>query len=253
MPQSPARTASADTRPADVPASPGRRRRYGRRSAGRVVAVVGLLLVGALLSMLSAVSAQAHDALLRTDPADGSTLAVMPAQVELTFSGQILALGAKVRVAGPDGDVADGAPEVDGNTVIQAIAAGAPAGRYTVTWKVASGDGHTTSDDFGFTVRAAKVTTSAGGPTSSSAESSGAETAATVDAGTTSGSGTAGADTAGTDPAGADPAAQGTQPSTQDPVDGSPVLLIVVLAVTFAVIGGAVYLFVLAPARTDRR
>ncbi len=57
------------------------------------------------------------------------------------------------------------------DTVRQALAPGAPAGAYTVSWRVTSADGHPISDTFTFTARAASTATAA--PSASAAGASG--------------------------------------------------------------------------------
>lgn len=111
--------------------------------------VVTLLLVLGLAMLLPGV-AHAHDVLEATSPADGTTVAALPDSVELTFSDTPLAIGSQVVVRGPSGDVADGTPTIDGRVVTQRIVAAAPAGDYTVTYRVTSSDGHPISGTFGF-------------------------------------------------------------------------------------------------------
>lgn len=97
-------------------------------------------------------AASAHDELLSTDPADGAT-ASSPAQVTLTFSGQIAQVGATVVVTDGDGaSVVEGEPVAEGTEVVQALAADLAPGAYDVVWRVTSQDGHPISGTFGFTV-----------------------------------------------------------------------------------------------------
>ena len=91
-----------------------------------VALVVGALLVGALTLVNG--PAQAHDELVSTNPADRATVAVMPAQIVLTFAEAAEKVGSQVIVKGPGGDVAVGAPVFSGVTVTQAVQPGAPAG-----------------------------------------------------------------------------------------------------------------------------
>src|SRR5215211_5427577 len=65
-----------------------------------------------------------------------------------------LALGTRIVVTGPSGQVQSGRPEFD-NRVGQALQPGAPAGSYEVIWRVSSDDGHPVSGRLSFTVRAA--------------------------------------------------------------------------------------------------
>ncbi len=119
--------------------------------------VAALVALAALL--LSAGPAQAHATLLDTDPADGSTLAAPPTQVVLTFSEELLAGTAQVRLTGPTGDLTATATEV-GREVSAALPADLGAGRYSLLWRVTSADGHPISGTTTFTVASAAPTTS---------------------------------------------------------------------------------------------
>jgi methionine-rich copper-binding protein CopC len=99
-------------------------------------------------------SASAHSQLERTDPADGSQVAVLPDKITLTFNQNVLGIGDVLQVTGPAGSVSAGAPSVVDNQVIQAIQPGSAAGAYTVLWRVTSADGHPISGQFGFTAAA---------------------------------------------------------------------------------------------------
>jgi copper resistance protein C len=133
----------------------------------------GAAVAAGLVLALAAAPAYAHDELKSSNPADGATLAQPPAQVVLTFTEAPVALGVQVVVTGPKGPVAAGAPRLDGVDVVQDVQPQAPAGRYTVEWRVASDDGHLVSGTFGFTAQAA-----AAGGTPSAAEASASATAA---------------------------------------------------------------------------
>src|SRR3954454_16337563 len=107
-----------------------------------------LIALGLLLAAPTA--AFAHDVLERTNPGDGTTVTRLPAAVTLTFAEEPVALGTQVVVSGPSGDVSSGAPTLDGRDVTQAISPSAPAGDYTVTYRVTSDDGHPVSGTFSF-------------------------------------------------------------------------------------------------------
>lgn len=127
----------------------------------------GVLL--ALALSLVAAPAYAHDALESTNPADGQTLAQAPSAIVLTFEEPPVALGAQVVVTGPSGPVSSGAPHLDGSVVTEDVQPGAPAGRYTVEWRVTSDDGHPVSGTFGFTAQAAAAGTPSAVPASPTA------------------------------------------------------------------------------------
>jgi len=107
-----------------------------------------LLALGLLVMVPSA--AFAHDVLERTNPADGTTVTHLPSSVVLTFSEAPLTIGAQVVVTGPSGPVSSGAPTIKGRDVSQAIAATAPGGDYTVSYRVTSDDGHPVTGTFSF-------------------------------------------------------------------------------------------------------
>lgn len=116
-----------------------------------------LLLLVAALVLAPAHGAVAHDALVGTDPADGSTVRTAPEALTLTFTGEIATVGAQVVVRGVGAggaDLVDGPPEVAGAEVVQPLTALGP-GDYEVLWRVTSQDGHPISGELAFTVAGA--------------------------------------------------------------------------------------------------
>jgi hypothetical protein len=111
-----------------------------------------LLALGVALSVTVGLpaAASAHDVLERTNPSDGAVVDTLPGTVELTFAEAPLSVGTQVVVTGPKGDVAEGGPTIDGSVVRQRLAASAPGGDYTVTYRVTSDDGHPVSGTFSF-------------------------------------------------------------------------------------------------------
>jgi methionine-rich copper-binding protein CopC len=130
--------------------------RGARRPAASALAVIALVIT-ALVAL--APDAQAHDVLLSTSPADASTVATAPAQVVLTFDAPAFAIGTQILINGPGGNVAVGKPRLINHQVMQSLAPGAPAGPYTVLWRVTSADGHPVSGSFTFTATAASTAT----------------------------------------------------------------------------------------------
>ncbi len=117
-----------------------------RRLGLLVIAV--LVALGGRLAMAS--TASAHNVLRSTSPADASTVDRVPAEVVLTFDEPALAMGTAMIVTGPAGQVQTGPARLVDNTVAQSIGPDAPAGTYTVQWRVTSADGHPISGTFGF-------------------------------------------------------------------------------------------------------
>lgn len=128
------------------------RTRWSRRSR-RVLLTV---LTAALVTMGAGAAADAHDVLLSTSPANGAHVPTVPATVTLRFNETVLGIGTEVAVTGPSGAAQLGKASVVNDTVTQRLQPGAPAGRYTVNWRVTSVDGHPVSGTFAFTATAAR-------------------------------------------------------------------------------------------------
>jgi len=138
-----------------------RRQRFSTRCLPRALAVV---VTAVVLLTGAATAAQAHNILVTTSPANGSSPAVVPSQVTLTFNQPALAVGTFLIVTGPAGQVQTGAAILVDNNVSEHLQPGSPAGQYTVAWRVTSADGHPVSGRFSFTALSAspghKVTAS---------------------------------------------------------------------------------------------
>ncbi|MGB9377561.1 MAG: copper resistance CopC family protein, partial [Mycobacteriales bacterium] len=92
----------------------------------------------------------AHDSLVSSSPADGSTVTAAPTQVSLTFDEDAKAPSVIV-VSDPDGArVQRGQPQIAGKTVSTAVQA-TKKGVYTVAFRVVSVDGHPVSGEIKFT------------------------------------------------------------------------------------------------------
>lgn len=121
------------------------------RQGVRLLVVAALLAVLAVLAVAGAPSAQAHNTLRSSDPADGATVPFAPDHVTLTFDEDAVAIGTQVVVTSPDGTVvSEGDAVLDAGTVTQAVTGDRPAGTYTVTWRVTSADGHPVSGELTF-------------------------------------------------------------------------------------------------------
>lgn len=107
-------------------------------------------------ALLGAVApASAHDAAESTSPAAGATVAAPPEKVSITFNKNPLAIGAQIAVTDTAGTSwADGPVEIVDNVASERLKPGAPAGLYTVAWRVASSDGHPIEGSFTFTASA---------------------------------------------------------------------------------------------------
>ncbi|MCK0112632.1 copper resistance protein CopC [Ornithinimicrobium sp. F0845] len=154
-----------------------------RRAVTRPVPSIPHLILGALAALLAGAvllgtgsAASAHDTLTDSSPTDGETLDEPPTQVRLTFSGEVLDMGAAVVVTDSDGASWEaGEPTVDGVDVTVPVQEGLPNGSYEVTWRVTSSDGHPISGVIPFTVDApepepAEPTTTEPAPTTAAQE-----------------------------------------------------------------------------------
>lgn len=115
---------------------------------------VGALL-SALLTVLLASPASAHDALVGSDPAEGSPLATTPARVTLTFAETPQPGLTTLTVLGPGGTRWErGEVTVDGSRVSIAVAPLGPAGPYEIGYRVVSDDGHPVAGSVAFILTA---------------------------------------------------------------------------------------------------
>ncbi|MGR6741986.1 MULTISPECIES: copper resistance protein CopC [Microbacterium] len=114
--------------------------------------LVGLGLVLGLAAASPASPALAHDELLASDPAADSTVAALPDELTLTFSGVLIDEDGVNAISVTDAagtELAEGAPTLDGTTATQALS-GDSQGPITVRWRVVSSDGHPVSGEFSF-------------------------------------------------------------------------------------------------------
>jgi methionine-rich copper-binding protein CopC len=101
---------------------------------------------------LGAEPASAHDAAETTSPAQGASVPTPPEQVSVTFNNDPLALGSQIRVNDAAGtNWAEGDVEIVDNVASQKLKEGAPAGVFTVVWRVVSSDSHPIEGSFTFT------------------------------------------------------------------------------------------------------
>jgi methionine-rich copper-binding protein CopC len=138
--------------------------------------ILGLCFLTATM-LLGAVPASAHDAAESSSPAQGATVPMPPEQVSITFNNNPLALGSQIRVNDAAGtNWAEGDVEIVDNVASQKLKEGAPAGLFTVVWRVVSSDSHPIEGNFTFTATS--------GATGSAAPGSGSTPAVSAPSGT---------------------------------------------------------------------
>ncbi|MCW2926116.1 MAG: copper resistance protein CopC, partial [Thermoleophilia bacterium] len=127
---------------------PSRGRRCRRLAAWATVAAIATLL-------LVPASALAHAHLLLSAPADGDVVAEAPTEVQLQFSGSVVAGAGTVQVFAPDqSEVQTGAPApAKGAKLAQRVTI-EDEGTYAVAYRVSSEDGHVITGTFTFSVGA---------------------------------------------------------------------------------------------------
>ena len=151
-----------------------------------LAAVVAAIAFASAL-LFSAAPASAHDVAESTAPANGASVAEVPASVSITFNNRPLAIGSGVTVTSGGENWADGPVEIIDSQAVQKLREGAPAGEYTVVWRVVSSDSHPIEGTFTFTATAGSTTTATvpvGASPSVSAPSAAVPTAGTAAPGT---------------------------------------------------------------------
>lgn len=122
----------------------------------RAAAMLAVLLLCLGLALCTAAGADAHDQVISANPHAEQQLGTAPRQIELSFSGELMALGFEVLVVDAnDRNWAQGDAAVDGTNLTQQLSTGLPDGEYRVRWRVVSSDGHPISGSYPFRVGAA--------------------------------------------------------------------------------------------------
>lgn len=123
---------------------------------------VALLAAGNVL----APAALGHSELVSTDPADGAVLEAPPQRVSFTFNEPLMPDFVRFIATDPSGQTGDlPVSSVEGPTAAIDWPAGAPAGEWTVSYRVVSQDGHPVEGGITFSYVAASPSPS---PTSAS-------------------------------------------------------------------------------------
>lgn len=117
------------------------------------------IVLGLLVSLMFAAipSAQAHEELVGATPAAGSSLSSLPNKVRLVFSDKLQSFDGRavnvIVVEDPNGEQIDvGDSVVSGATLSVNIRDQSGSGKFHVSYRVVSGDGHPVSGDYYFTV-----------------------------------------------------------------------------------------------------
>ncbi|MGD9515344.1 copper resistance protein CopC [Mycolicibacterium sp.] len=122
--------------------------RRGRASLLGLLAVV----LGGMLALLGAQPASAHAQLLSTTPEDGAVLEQAPAEAVLRFNETVLLLDGSIRLFPGDESPIVLDAHVKDTDVIAPLPADLVDGRYALSYRVVSADGHPVSGAISFTI-----------------------------------------------------------------------------------------------------
>ncbi len=110
------------------------------------------LVVAALMVLAVPVVAQAHAVLISSQPAEGATIAEAPADITLTFAGDVRVVSLVLK---HDGDPDLSLPVPGGPTFARSTQAPLPAlapGAYRLEWRTIAKDMHAMSGVVNFTI-----------------------------------------------------------------------------------------------------
>lgn len=113
-----------------------------------------LLVVGILSSLvLSSAPASAHASQVGSSPAADEVLTAAPSEVRIDFDSGLLDMGAALVVRNEAKESITAGPTVVGDRILAVpVDPEAPAGTYTVAFRVVSADGHTVEGSFNYTI-----------------------------------------------------------------------------------------------------
>jgi putative copper export protein/methionine-rich copper-binding protein CopC len=133
-----------------------RPRRLRRPRRARIAALFVGVVVGLFgLFAFPAGAAQAHAALIRTSPAQGSIVTTAPSEIVITFSEVVQPVPTRITVIAPDGKRIDsGNPRVQGDDMHIPVRTNVPGGTYLVSYRVISADSHPVGGGFTYSVGA---------------------------------------------------------------------------------------------------
>jgi methionine-rich copper-binding protein CopC len=111
--------------------------------------------------LVSATPASAHAQLVSANPKNKSTVYALPTQVKLMFSDDLIDLegGNQIQVTDPKGTRVDtGESSLIGNQLNTGLKKSTLLGKYKVTYRVLSEDGHPVSASYTFTLAKKQAT-----------------------------------------------------------------------------------------------
>ena len=118
----------------------------------KLVILFALFLPGLCWQM----PASAHTSLITQQPVGNSVIQELPSEISLTFDESLIVIGKanSITVLDPNGkEISTGETKVLNNVVSRAITASEASGKYSVTYRVVSEDGHVVSATYQFTLQ----------------------------------------------------------------------------------------------------
>ena len=118
----------------------------------KLVILFALFLPGLAWPM----TASAHTSLITQQPLGNSVIQELPPEISLTFDESLIVIGKanSITVLDPNGkEISTGETKVLNNVVSRAMNASEVAGKYSVTYRVVSEDGHVVSATYQFTLQ----------------------------------------------------------------------------------------------------
>ena len=118
------------------------------------------LKLALLFLSLTALPARAHADFVGSNPSDGSVVQSFPSEISLTFNEELLTLDDEsvntISLFGPDEiEISLSSAEANGANLVATVAGDAaalPAGRYRVSYRAVSADGHPVKGEISFEV-----------------------------------------------------------------------------------------------------
>jgi copper transport protein len=140
-----------------------------RRTSSWLGRTIGALVVALFMVVGLAGPASAHNSFVSSDPADGAQLAVVPAQLALTFANPVVLAQLQVDftdAAGVRSALTGFAHAPAGQTTVLVPMPASASGAVSLRWKLVGPDGHTVSGRVGLTVTPVAVVATTAAPVS---------------------------------------------------------------------------------------
>ena len=116
---------------------------------------IGLLAL-LLFSVSDTYASYAHSSMVEQFPKGNATISELPSEVKLTFDEELLDLGSgnSVTVRNPEGkEISIGTTTLLGSNISRELTASTMAGKYSVSYRVVSADGHVVEGTYQFILK----------------------------------------------------------------------------------------------------